>query len=243
MEDGRTIDLLSIGIVAEDGREFYRQNAGADLHKANVWVKENVLPRLLSCPKGLLQIAHRGAKCGHPECPWRPTYLIGRELVEFVGYSVTADPLKINKPEFWGYYADYDWVAVCQLFGRMIDLPSGWPMYCRDLKQWADDLQAELPAQSSNEHNALADARWNKDIHYYLSEEVKYRARLGNKQEISAREIDQKPGHVRSAQEKRRIKVRSGGDLERGAEENGQARQAQIERKLGDVPPKGVNHA
>lgn len=26
-----------------------------------------------------------------------------------------------------GYYADYDWVAFCQLFDRMIDLPKDFP--------------------------------------------------------------------------------------------------------------------
>lgn len=63
-----------------------------------------------------------------------------------------------SPPEFWGYYADYDWVAFCWLFGAMIDLPKGWPMYCRDLKQVADDLGVRLP-HSNDRHNSLGDAR------------------------------------------------------------------------------------
>jgi hypothetical protein len=39
------------------------------------------------------------------------------------------------KPEFYAYYADYDWVVFCQLFGKMNDLPKGFPQYCKDLKQ------------------------------------------------------------------------------------------------------------
>ena len=31
IEDGKTIDLLSIGIVAEDGRELYLQNVECNL--------------------------------------------------------------------------------------------------------------------------------------------------------------------------------------------------------------------
>lgn len=31
IEDGRTIDLVSIGIVCEDGREYYAVSAEADL--------------------------------------------------------------------------------------------------------------------------------------------------------------------------------------------------------------------
>lgn len=46
---------------------------------------------------------------------------------------------KDDFPNFYAYYADYDWVVFCQIFGKMIDLPKGFPMYCRDLKQNLDD--------------------------------------------------------------------------------------------------------
>jgi hypothetical protein len=81
-----------------------------------------------------------------------------------------CDIERYGKPEFWGYYADYDWVAVCQLFGRMVDLPKGWPMYCRDLKQWCDELgNPHLPGQTG-EHHALADAQWNREAWRFLEE-------------------------------------------------------------------------
>ena len=72
-----------------------------------------------------------------------------------------------EKPEMWAYYADYDWVAMCQLFGTMMDLPKGWPMYCRDLKQLAGDTS--LPEQGKGEHHALADARWTRDAWHYVT--------------------------------------------------------------------------
>lgn len=82
-----------------------------------------------------------------------------------------CDPEKYGKPEFWGYYSDYDWVVFCQVFGAMIDLPKGWPMYCRDIKQWCDQLgNPKLPEQQSTEHNALHDARWNKLAWEFLKE-------------------------------------------------------------------------
>src|SRR4029077_17890728 len=104
-----------------------------------------------------------GQRCT-PGCEWRGRVDIEREVRAF------CDPEKDGKHEFWGYYADYDWVAICQLFGRMIDLPKGWPKYCRDLKQWADDLgNPKLPKQSTDEHSALADAQWNKQAWEFLS--------------------------------------------------------------------------
>ena len=65
-------------------------------------------------------------------------------------------------PEFYAYYSAYDWVLLCQLYGTMMDLPKSWPMYCKDLKQIADEKgfdTKQIP--SENEHSAIDDARWN----------------------------------------------------------------------------------
>ena len=141
IEDGKTIELVSIGIVAEDGREYYAEPIEAIPHfeRADPWVKENVLVHLTGARKSRAEIA--------------------AEIVAFVG----------EKPEFWAYYADYDWVVLCQLFGRMIDLPKGWPMFCRDVKQRCVDVgNPTLPKQTSTEHNALADAIWTRQAWDFL---------------------------------------------------------------------------
>jgi len=143
---GEPIYLLSIGIVAENGREFYAIVSDAPREKANDWVKTNVLPGLR--PSGLLY-----------------HWLLLSDLKDAIKFFIGDDP----KPEFWGYYADYDWVVFCQTFGTMLDLPKGWPKFCRDLKQWCADLgNPELPNQDSTEHNALYDARWNKQVWEFL---------------------------------------------------------------------------
>lgn len=146
-EDGRTIDLISIGIVAENGREFYACSLDADWPRISQepWLCANVLPHLPE--DGAVQ--------------WMSRERIRDRLLAFVG----DDP----KPEFWAYYADYDWVALAQLFGRMIDLPKHFPMFCMDLKQLAVMKgNPTLPKQESGEHDALADARWNRQVHAFL---------------------------------------------------------------------------
>jgi hypothetical protein len=67
----------------------------------------------------------------------------------------------------------------------MIELPKGFPMFCIDLKQTKDEKKItlkfssrnygvteveELPnyPQNKNEHNALSDARWTKQLHEFL---------------------------------------------------------------------------
>lgn len=150
IEDGNTIDLLSLGIVDENDREQYVVNSEADQSKANDWVKANVLPHLMEAPPGFI-----GAPRSFPRA------VVRQCMLDFVG----EDP----SPQFWGYYADYDWVAFCQLFGTMMDLPKGFPMYCRDIKQLCDMLgNPKLPEQGKGEHHALLDARWNKQTYEFL---------------------------------------------------------------------------
>lgn len=127
------IRLISLGAVREDGKIFYMESAEFYEHEASTWVQENVIAKL-KYPKGERHLQRA----------------IAHEFQKFAG----------EKPEFWAYYADYDWVVLCQLFGTMIALPDGWPMWCRDVKQYADFLgNPKLPRQDeSKEHNALDDA-------------------------------------------------------------------------------------
>lgn len=172
------IALVSIGIVAEDGREYYAQSyygLSAAIH--HDWVRENVIPHLahMSLTVERKPTKRRGGlfhleTCGHedvtlhPDCPWRSLDMLADDIRAFM------DPETYGKPEIWAYYADYDWVVFAQIFGAMVDLPKGFPMYCRDLKQWADMLgNPTLPKQESGEHHALADARWNRQAWEFLA--------------------------------------------------------------------------
>jgi 3' exoribonuclease, RNase T-like len=46
LAEEKTIDLISIGIVAEDGRTYYAISEEFDASAASNWVKENVLIKL-----------------------------------------------------------------------------------------------------------------------------------------------------------------------------------------------------
>jgi hypothetical protein len=45
-EDGKTIELISIALVSQDGRRLYFENADYDWDKSTDWLKENVYPHL-----------------------------------------------------------------------------------------------------------------------------------------------------------------------------------------------------
>lgn len=234
-----TIDLISIGIVCEDGREYYAINKDFNLKEAwnrwqpeyddvyigdgkKYWIRDNVLkpifielrareveeyniakirnvilnfPTYSFCYKELKRLINKYGKSNKQ---------IAQEVKNFVaindrtctiidtkasfkkGYNVTD--YRFKNVEFYGYYSDYDWVVFCCLFGKMVDLPKGFPMYCIDLKQELDRIQEikfgltlykgslandikTLPnyPKQTNEHNALSDARWNKQLHEFLN--------------------------------------------------------------------------
>lgn len=227
------IDFISIGIVAEDNREYYAISKDFDIKaawnafdlkpdineggmKKVYWLRGNVLKPIFA---ELLYSGHKTAGIELPKVdPKQFTYSnfkkfilafgksnkqIAEEIKDFVdgcecfkyqdkeckGASEYAKSKSNYYPEFYGYYADYDWAVFCSLFGKMIDLPTGFPMYCKDLKQILDgkanDDKLQLvdknldwlkyiknspnyPKQT-NEHNALADAKWNKELHQFLN--------------------------------------------------------------------------
>lgn len=146
IDDGKTVELLSIGVVSEDGPTFYAELAEADTSGASDWVRENVLPHLRGAEA---QLSRRDLADG---------------LRDFVGH---------DRPEFWSWCSAYDWLAICQLYGTMMDKPDGWPSYCCDLQQELDRHgidDSELPPNQGTAHDALADAHWHRDIHRWLLE-------------------------------------------------------------------------
>lgn len=181
-EKPNTIDLISIGVVCEDGREYYAicRDFLPKLKQIwkDEWIRTNVLlPIYMDNANTGLNMAIEFSKSNFSGLVYgvsKQTGQIRKEIIDFIGD---------DKPEFYGYYSDYDWVVFCWIFGRMIDLPKGFPMYCIDLKQIYDEKNkfnneqykvgklktfADYPKQQ-NEHNALSDAKWNYELYKFLS--------------------------------------------------------------------------
>ena len=155
IEQQGSIDLISIGIVAEDGRTYYAESTSYDIRKASDWVKENVYPNLrwMYSETGVYKnkgFNNSGTNEGQTEV-YGELWLIESTIKEFIGDDT---------PEFWGYYCDYDWVVFCWIFGAMIDLPDKWPMFCRDIKQEMYDHEniEDYSPFEGRPHNSLDDA-------------------------------------------------------------------------------------
>lgn len=184
------IDLISIGIVREDGREYYAISNEFNPNDADKWVKENVISKLPRKSVNWSDQGGDGPRAISESLLYKPNSVIANEVRLFFGCY--EDSLFWRAPpciEVYGYYSDYDWVLLCSLFGRMIDLPKGFPMFCIDLKQELDNRiarseiraigyeaavtriknHAEYP-QQQDEHNALSDAIWNKKLYDFIKQ-------------------------------------------------------------------------
>ncbi|BBY97786.1 polyadenylate-specific 3'-exoribonuclease AS [Mycolicibacterium fallax] len=140
IDDGRTIELISIGVVAEDGREYYAVSTEFNPADAGPWVRANVLPKLPSPASKL----------------WRSRRQIREDLEGFFGID-GPEPV-----ELWAWVGAYDHVVLAQLWGPMTGLPAGIPRFTRELKQlWDEAGRPPLPALPDDNHDALVDARHN----------------------------------------------------------------------------------
>lgn len=244
-ESKPTIDLISIGIVSEDRREFYEISKDFNLKEAwnrfditkqsfyekqngfsgrkVYWIRDNVLlPIFYQLALQDFHLTHFKDEWYHEQnevtyeyfknsnvwknnIKWFRKLLdkygktnsqIAQEVFEFISQdTITLEKAKyydINYKniELYGYYSAYDHVSLCWLFGKMKELPNGFPMYTKDLKQELDEQalkevsenaqkenieqvlnswkRFDIYPKQENEHNALSDAKWNYELYKFL---------------------------------------------------------------------------
>lgn len=178
------IDLISIALLAEDGRQYYAICNEFYPDRATDWVVNNVLnilpPALIDNPIVKRAKASAGIKnCWQPKTVkslddltekqqeevlrWKSRKEIAQDLISFIFGSderPSLDAYLGKTPEFWGEWAAYDWVVFCQIFGDMSQLPKGFPMFCNDIIQASTRLGIDISKSvSSLEVGGKHDAR------------------------------------------------------------------------------------
>lgn len=147
-------ELLSIGLVAANGKTFYAENACVDLSKCDDWLQHNVIKQFTGPKKTPVEIA--------------------QGIMEFINSN-----LDDSYAEFWGYYGATDFVITYQLWDKLISAPANFPFVCHELKTlqkaiwYMTGKLIEIPKQKTPKHHALNDALWHKEIFDHLMKERK----------------------------------------------------------------------
>lgn len=177
VEDGRTIDLLSVGMVREDNRELYLivgDDHGAVIRAVNnEWLRDNVVRHLP------IIVHDQGSSPRHGyrwDWEWDPKHPDFKHVHSRIKVRNRVRKFVAETPDvqLWADYSAYDHVAYAQLFGRMIELPADCPMDTMNVHQEQlrlgvpdHELNAALPL-NGQVHSAAWDAATAKDKHELL---------------------------------------------------------------------------
>jgi hypothetical protein len=146
--------LISIGLVAENGKTFYAELTDYDQCQVDDWIQKNVIENLIV----------------HPE---RDHYYkvtdtdeIYKSNTSGVAYRLFVWLQQFEKVEMWSDCLAYDWVLFCQLFGSALNIPHNVYYIPFDIctlmkiKGVDPDInREEFAGMTGKKHNALHDAK------------------------------------------------------------------------------------
>lgn len=163
LDTGREVLPISVGVVADDGREFYAVWSDAlDFCSMDKWLWENVAPHLPLQQDDQRKLDWSFGSVRHPNN-------IRKALHDF--FLSAEDE---NEPvELWGWFVAYDHLCLSQIWGKMNDVPAPIPQFSNDIRSLVSWYGIKkYPSQTSGHHNALADARHNKVVFDYIMKEI-----------------------------------------------------------------------
>jgi hypothetical protein len=186
-EDGKRIYPLAVAMCDESGRELYavfediQHGKLYDKIVKHHWLMNNVVPHLplarkpdgesswitLPSPPNVWPSARGSFDLDQASNRIMSKRMVRNAVRDFILGGRTEEV------ELWGWYSAYDHVCMAQLFGTMMELPEGFPMLTRDLKQRQDRFQLpdeQLPGYATKSHDPLAEVRLMRDWDQHMDE-------------------------------------------------------------------------
>lgn len=161
--------LLSLGMVAENGQEFYAELTDYDKSQIDDWLYKNVLKNFRF----------------QDLCIHYQDYYSDQSWVEMKNDKVKLRELllkwlsQFNKVEIWSDCLSYDWVLFNDIFGHAFNIPDNVCYMPFDIctlfkmKGINPDINREkfanMKSKKGNKHNALWDAKVIRECYYKLS--------------------------------------------------------------------------
>ena len=174
----KNADLISIGLISDNGKEFYGEISGINPNKQESWVRSNVLDNTVEYGEALvLDIVEN-----------EDDYYVGDK--SYIANQLREWLMQFADVELVSDVCHYDMVLFIDLFGSAFDLPDNVCPSCHDINQdiaeiynmtekEAFDYSRELILQGNNintdgaKHNSMYDARVIKSIYEILKNDRK----------------------------------------------------------------------
>lgn len=213
IERGRDIpmQMVSVGLVREDGHEFYAINEECLSNVSREpYLAMNAMPMLP---------IHRDQDHGYQRIlEW------DREQIDYprvmaldrLANNAREFIAEVKNPELWAWHGAFDYVCLVQLFGKRAEIPAGIPQGYYELVQYWDSRgRPDLPSPLADIH-ALKEAAWVRDAYVWMTDPE---ALVQREQAVGF------IGHPDAGKT----------ELVRGVQE-----QTAVPYKLGDLPPDGA---
>lgn len=164
--------LISIGMISEDGREFYCELNDYDKNQIDDWLKDNVIANLIYSepPKGEDEYFMATRTDDNPigQDLYKSYSLKMRGSIKDLRKELDRWFSQFEKVEMWSDCLSYDWVLFNQIWGHAFNIPKTIYYIPFDLctlfkiKGIDPDVSREEYAgmtKGSQKHNALWDAK------------------------------------------------------------------------------------
>ena len=167
--------LISIGLVSEDGRQFYAELTDYDLEQCNDWIEKNVLENLITYRDDNFEKAN-----------YIPNLHVGDK--QDISKSLKNWFKQFDFVELISDVSHYDFVLFIDLFGTAFDLPDNICPACYDINQdiarkysisqqeafdkSREDILFQVYKENvinGDKHNALYDAKVIRELYQILN--------------------------------------------------------------------------
>lgn len=150
--------LISIGMIAEDGRSFYAELNDFDESQVDEWIQNNVINNLVC----------------YDRSRYSESFINGTLVVtgnrEQVSNRIAKWLSEFEQVEMWSDCLSYDWVLFCQLFGHAFNIPKNvyyipfdictlFKLKGIDPDISREDFAGAVSWNVEHKHNALHDAK------------------------------------------------------------------------------------
>lgn len=111
--------LVSIGMISEDGHEFYAEFTDYDKSQVDQWIQDNVIDNLILSGSKPGKIDLDSSVIEGMEST--TTYFKGSK--DAVKAALESWFAQFDQVEMWSDCLAYDWVLFCQIFGHAFNVP------------------------------------------------------------------------------------------------------------------------